>query len=379
MSDLLKALPSDSCFHLWLSARSIIETPVSFDLACAMSAFGACFKRSIWVDQVHWKVYGNMSTLLVGGSGVGKNTAIDGATEILDNFGVPTIGGKTIETITDQLYKIGDPAAAVLKAEELSDFIGKKDYQQGILQGITDLLDTKAYKDISLKSDPRPRRISHPTLTILAGSTPDWLHTALPPEAMDGGFFPRFVIVCDNKIKRHVPLIKSLPAGEVAFATQARDKFFEATREHIKNLYDKGEYTWEAEAEATYNEWYETRASSFSPLASAYAHRCRDHVIRFGMLTAASRGITRIEGPDMHFALAFITYIAERIDNAMASPNKESTCSKAIVAMLPCTRQKVFLELSKSWPSRTIKDAIGLLHDTGQLQEQGYNFSFKEF
>lgn len=318
-----------------------------------------------------------MSTLLVGGSGVGKNTAIDGASEILDNYEVPQIGGKTIETITDQLFKVGDPACAVLKAEELSDFIGKKDYQQGLLQGLTDLLDTKAFKDISLKSDHAKRRISRPTVSILAGSTPDWLHTALPPEAMDGGFFPRFVIICDNQIKRYVPLVKSLPAAEVAFALTNKEKFYHETTGHLKALYDNGEYIWVPEAEGLYVDWYATRANSFSPIASAYAHRCRDHVLRFAMLCAASRGCPRLELADVQFALAFIEFIAARIDSAMATPNRENSCAKEITAMLPCSRQDVFYELSKSHNTRTIKDALGLLADSGLLIQINNDLSYK--
>lgn len=378
MSDLLEALPKDSCFHLWLASRAIIETPVSFDLACCMTAFGSLFKRSIWIDQVRWKVYANMSTLLVGGSGVGKNTAIDGASEILDHFGVPTVGGKTIETITDQLFKIGDPAAAVLKAEELSDFIGKKDYQQGLLQGLTDLLDTKAWKDIRLKSDPHPRRIANPTVSILAGSTPEWLHTALPPEAMDGGFFPRFVIVCDSKVKRLVPLVKSLPRAEVAAAITAGEAFYLQALGHLKAIYDHGEYTWGGEAEGMYNEWYATREQAFSHLANAYAHRCRDHVLRIAMLCAASRGGALIEEPDVGFALAFISFVAARIDKAMAIPNRELACASTVLEMLPCHKHKVFFELSKGYPSRVIKDSIGLLYDSGQIQFDGDNLVPKE-
>jgi hypothetical protein len=319
-----------------------------------------------------------MSTLLVGGSGVGKNTAINGASEILDHYGMPVIGGKTMETISDQLYKVGVPACAVLKAEELSDFLGKKDYQQGMVQGLTNLLDNQPLVDITVKSDGTKRRIQQPTLTILAGSTPAWLHTGLPADSMDGGFFPRFAIICDNEVKRHVPLIKKLPPVEVAGALDAKQIFFEQLDIILKELSAKGEYDWSPAAEDLYMDWYVGRTKLFSQLAQAYAHRCRDHVIRFALLSAISRQHSEMDLRDVEFALDFVAYIAERVDGALAVPNQESIVAHQILEMLPASREQIFLALYKQFPTRTIRTGLDLLHECGLTDHTSKQIKRKE-
>lgn len=368
---LQQALPKDSIFHLWLDARSIVETPISYDLVCVLSALGVAMRRNAWVDQVEWKVYPGMSVLLVGPSGVGKNTAIGGAEKILQHLQCRVIGGKTIETITDQLQKCGNPAVAAMFAEELSDFIGKKDYQQGLLQGLTELLETKVSKDISLKSDAQPRKIMQPTLTMFAGSTAEWLHKAMPPEAMNGGFYPRFVIACEEQVKRHVPLVKALPSKELLFADAARSEFYRRLELVVVEQRDCGEFGWEPAAQTMYEEWYERRHQSFSVVASAYAHRARDHALRAAMLCALSRSKRVIDELDVGFGVALMEHIAASVDSALAAQSPESEVSKKILALLPCNEALIYREMSKMYPLRVIREAFGLLHVTQQISSAG--------
>ena len=90
----------------WVESRRILETPVGFDLAVGISAIGACLRRNVWIDQIQFKVYPNISVLLVGPSGIGKDTAINGVASLLQgNVGV--IGGRTAETIVTTMMEIG--------------------------------------------------------------------------------------------------------------------------------------------------------------------------------------------------------------------------------------------------------------------------------
>lgn len=366
----IDALPKDSIFHQWLLARSVVETPTSFDLACAMAAFGTAFKRSVWFDQVFWRVYPNPSVLLVAGSGVGKNTAIDGVNQFITQVNLPSVYSKTIEGLTDQIQQLGDPACCIVKAEELSDLVGTKDYQDGMLPGLTDLLDTKDYKDISIKSDKGKRRILHPTVCILAGSTPNWLHSAMPPEAMGGGFYPRFLIVCDNNLKRHVPVVKALPTLEVRAATQAHAEFLEGCASMLKHMIGHGEYTLNPAALHLYSDWYARRLSLFSNIASAYAHRSRDHVLRLAMISALSRCAAELEHDDVAFAIAFMQHIADSLDTALAMPNPESDCARFILGLLPISIANIYREATKVYPLRVVRDAMAILTDSNQFREQ---------
>lgn len=379
-------VPRDSVLNLWLDAREILETPYSFDLACGMSALGAVLRRSYWLDQVKFKIYPNLSVLVVGHSGIGKDTAIDGADAILEaTQAVPVIGGRTSETILAKLLEINqDPTCAVIMAGELSDFFGPKDYQKGMIETITDLMSTKAYKDVSLKGtmgkNAAPQKIIRPTLTMMGGSTRDWLHSAMPEAAMSGGFYPRFLIVCEDKTKRSVPLLKySVPKAEQVAAEKAQNTFFDAVAAIARDFTAIGEAVMTKAAVEAYETFYNERTSWFSAGAQAYAHRCRDTALKIAMISAISRFQPKVDYMDIEFAANLIEYVGSRIDDALAPPTVYSAVRKEILNMLPASGTYIFKQLEQRYDPIVIKKAIDFLihglgqdkHDEGQIKSVG--------
>jgi len=354
-------VPEDSLLNLWLEARQILETPYSFDLAVAMSTIGACLKRTCWIDQKRFRVYPNMSTLLVGHSGIGKDTAIDGGEEILQELDlVPVIGGRTSETISEKLLGLGDPAAAVILAGELSEFFGPKDYQKGMMETITDLMSTKAYKDISLKSQKdQPRRIMRPTLTMMGGSTRDWLHTAMPEHAMSGGFYPRFLIVCEDEVKRQVAWVKySLPPEEIRQADDAHEGFILGAREIFRKFSNIGEMVPRNGGQEAYEKFYAEREQYFSTAAAPYAHRCRDTALRIAIISAVSRFHDYVDKTDFEFAAHLMEYIGARVDEALAPPTVFGKIERDIMKLLPTTAAYLYRQLGLKYEHRFIEQTI---------------------
>lgn len=379
-----KIVPKDSILRLWLDARAVLETPYSFDLSCAISAIGAVLRRSYWVDQVKFKIFPNISTLVVGHSGIGKDTAIDGAELILQAVNsVPIIGGRTSETILQRLLELNhDPTCAAILAGELSEFFGPKDYQKGMIETITELMSTKAYKDVSLKGDMRkrggePSRIIRPTLTMMGGSTRDWLHSAMPEAAMSGGFYPRFLIVCEDQTKRSVPLLKySIPAGELRAAEVAQEEFFGHMANIATDLMDVGEAVLTPAAVEAYNVFYDERTSWFSSGAQPYAHRCRDTALKIAMVSAISRFHTKVDYPDIEFAANLIEYVGARIDDALAPPTQYAVVRKEILKLLPASGSHIFKQLEQRYDPIVIKKAIEfMLH--GLNPESGGQITVK--
>lgn len=356
----LDIIPEDSILRLYLEARSILETPYSYDLAIAMSVVGAMLKRTCWVDQKRFRVYPNMSTLLVGHSGIGKDTSIDGGEEIIKAVGtVQIIGGRTSETITDSLYKLGDPAVAVILAGELSEFFGPKDYQKGMMETITDLMSTKAWKDISVKSDGCVRRIMRPTLTMLGGSTRDWLHSAMPEHAMSGGFYPRFLIMCEDQVKRQVAWVKySLPQDEQDRADSAEQAFYIGLREALGAAGAIGEMVPRDGGQEAYERFYSDRTQYFSAQAAPYAHRCRDTALRIAMISAVCRMHTWLDRRDFEFAAHLLEYVGARVDEALAPPTLHGRVDRDIMKLLPTTRAFIWRTLSKKYDLSAIKRAL---------------------
>lgn len=384
---LRKALPANSILHNYLDAQSIVETPVGYDLVCGASIIGAVLRRDLWYDQIEWKVYPNISILLVGSSGTGKDTAINKAATVLEATGrIPRLNTLTIEGISAELVRAADrsgdnTAAAILVAQEIADLFGPKDYQAGILTGLTKILSSGEVVNIGLKGDME-KKIHRPTVTIFGGSTINWLHEYMPKSTNSGGFYPRLIIIVESVPKRtDAALLDWLPADEVRFATEAMEKFLGGYRDIIQNYQRFGRIQWATRTDAeVYIDWYGRRKKQFSVIADAYAHRSRDNCLRLCILSAISCGRKEMIAEDGHFGEAVINYVAERIDSVFAPPTTEAAISGHILKMLPALKGTIWTELSKFYKPSDIQRTTTFLVDSGQVVQiqVGSNFELRK-
>lgn len=313
-----------------------------------------------------------MSILLIGPSGIGKNTAINASLRLISEYKrVPIIAGKTTESIESELANY-NPACAVIPGKEFSDFIGAKDYQKGMLQTLTALMDSEDRRDISLKSTGA-RFINFPTVTIMGGSTALWLHKAMPPEAMGGGFYPRFLIISETDPKRHVALVKySLPKAETDAAMEAMQEFHRRLQSLLQTHMQIGEMLLDEGAQHYYEEWYARRTESFSIYNEAYANRSRDQFLRIAMLCAWSCARNEMQVQDMRFAQELFGFVAKSVDSVLSPQNPELDCIKEVHAMVPCKRTEIFVRLHSRYKRREIEEAINYLtSNTAQINISG--------
>lgn len=333
------------------------------------------FKRSCWIDQVGFQVYPNMSVLLVGPSGMGKDTSLSAVKKFAQSVGYTRIlGGKTSEAIFEGLLDCGDPAAAMIFAPELSEFFGSKDYQKGMLQDMTDIMSTLEFKDISLKSRQNCI-IPKPTITLLGGSTATWLYKAMPEGSMGGGFYPRFVIICENEVKQKVALIKYDTAPEALEISQAGYKAFISQASHlVQTMRSVGEVVPKGDAIAAYREWYHSREADFSQLAQPYAHRCRDHCLKLAMICALSREHDYMDLGDITFGIQTIQYIAKRVDEALGLPSSDATIAREVLKILPARWDEILRSLGQQYNKHDLQKAKEFLVDSNQIKFNGTTF-----
>jgi hypothetical protein len=392
-------IPEDSIFVDWLKLLSLAETPVSYQVLTGLAAFGASLRRNVHVNQVNWKIFPNISILLVGPSGIGKDTAINEAEKFLkadveiykssptgkrDKFvfhpGLPKVYGRTIEAMFEQMLNLGDPACCYIPAPEITSFLGQKDYQSGIINELTDILSTKDSHDVTTKADLKSgnatRSIPHPTVCLFAGSTEEWLHKSMPDGSLEGGWWPRFVIACEEYGSKMVPLLGSLPKSEILEAKAAKLRFYERAHAIIAKYIGKNiEIDILNEAKDFYNNWYRNRHSYFSKTVRPYAERSRDQVIRLAMLMALSRGHGYIELLDMEFGAAMMAYVAARIDNAVKPPGRLSQIAKQAGVLMPCSHADIMAGLSRSTDPKLINDALAMMVERKEVLKDGEMYS----
>jgi hypothetical protein len=317
--------------------------------------------------------------MLIGLAGVGKGQAMElGLRYILRPFSSERqVRGATSEGIAQHFYNVHkatgeDPTCGYLVYGELAAGIGKKDYQQGIIPTLTDILSDEDSYSHATRHDPII--IPRPTLVVQAGSTPQWFHR-LPQDAIEGGFLPRFLIVSENKGRPPIPRPEEF--------MDADD--FEAEKEAEINLKDfiywllatfKGppyRIFFEVEAGQVYDQWYCNRFNEFGPLVQGYAQRSRGMVVRLAMLMAISRRKKMITIPDVEFALGFLRYNMERLEAAMLPPTEEAKCVEAIFATLPATSNELIQALRSKFNSMLVLKTLWMLRDTKEIVKRVAN------
>ena len=376
--ELTKSLPKDSIIHHWLQYVSIGETPRGFQIASGLSIIGALLWRSAGFNQGNWNVYLHMPVMFVGPSGVGKDTIINYSSNMLASVEEPEVAvqriiqGKTMEFVNRCLAALGEPAAAVIKAPELTAFLGGKDYQKSMVQELTDLLSSNEVMNVSVASEQRV--IRQPTVTMWAGTTAEWLQKAMPEGSMDGGFIPRFVVAYADRPARMV----SLPYYSTDIKERARSKSgklqFQEGLRAIMNKWprDRFEYITPClEAQGWYTNWYENRFSRFSPRSEAYANRARDAALKVSCLCAISCMRSIILPEDVQFAIKFMDYVADGIDKAVTVVPQEYKIAKEVLRVLPGTTKDVVVKLQEVYKKEDIMRAISGLYETHQIAKMG--------
>lgn len=317
--DVVKSLlPKDSLFVRWLDAWPLAEPPEAYVLFSAMSVFGGCMGRKIWIEQdEHEALYPMLNCLLIGPSGIGKSTSIRMGLKLMDQMSdslKPQVikGKSTKEGLHEDLEK--NPHSIVV-ASELANFFSKERYDEGKIPYITQLLDYEPEAHVRTKSGGR-RVVTNPSVTIIGGSTVEWLQDQLPATATAGGFLPRFLIVKEDHKSQRVALPKRMlkPAKQRALEIErdriARDFAFAVSA-------NSGPITFaDYAAEDAYSAWYQSYMPETGALAP-FAARAGEYVLRMSMILAASANRGAMEAGDVECAIKLHAYSVQKLQQVV--------------------------------------------------------------
>lgn len=271
-----------------------------------LSMIAASLERRIWIDQVHYKVYPNLYTVIVGPSGMKKSTAMGIGIDVLRSVDKVKMMSErcTAAALINQMQAAGDnfhyfgkdvkQSCLFIYASELKVFLEEvygSTYELLVHFYDCDPQNPETPWINETKKDGR-QKIYGPCLNLLSASTPAWLKQLLPTREMEAGLASRIVFVVETDPPLNpVPWIKKYAH---------HDKLKEALITDLKRISSlAGVCKINPDAKVLYEHWYK----SFT----IKAHRNKD---------------TRFSGyygrkPTLVLKLAMIASVCERDDLAI--------------------------------------------------------------
>lgn len=315
----------NSFLRTYLEYVEDTESPRVFHIWSALTTMGACLGRRAYFNFGIGPVYANMYTLLVGPPGVRKSVAVGIATRRLrhstgvrfapsDTSGqrqglLAAMENKAIEgdaklaaalegslevTADELLAAVGsakfqinpkDSHVVFADASEFTSFIGHNNLDMITFLG--KMWDGEPY-DYRLKNSQMT--LNDPLLTILGGSTPTNIASALPVEAVGQGFMSRIILVYGREKYKRIP---------------RPTKLSEALEQQIDQAYSTafhemdGEFKETDGARKALDDLYDVPLKIEDHRFVYYAERRHTHLIKLGMCMAAARGSMEINQDDV--------------------------------------------------------------------------------
>lgn len=251
----------------------------------------------------------NMYVFLIGPSGTGKNVAIERAKGLLPasmhHFIGVYDGRITGPRICDKLGRRlpnGAPPPTTkmwLVTPELVMGVGRGEQADNLFKLLTEL-----YGGGSTKEGTRTRgefAIENPCVNWLAGSTKEWLGSAVGTDAMEGGFFGRILPVWVERAAERVFDI-TLPEDYAQVVADLRDWL-----DRLSKL--SGVFAVERAARDMMRAWYMGRPEPLDPVVYPWWQRQRAHIEKLAMVLSLA------ESTDLRLTLRHMNEARSLIDS----------------------------------------------------------------
>jgi hypothetical protein len=244
------SLPQDGWLHDYAEYARFVEIPLAYSLCCGLVVLGTALGRRVYVQEGHFNVYPNLSTLLIGPPArLHKSTAVNMAKKLVISANLAPIFPDKItpEALITELTESGP--LQFIGASELSMFFGKQKYNEGLIPVFLKMLDTEDVP-VKVKSIARSTEyLEGVTLCMIGGSTMTLLTDSSAKEVTGSGFLSRFLPIVEEETQRCFPF----PMRSEAI----HENRLMLTLERMKSM--SGEVSFEPKAHQWYDGWYRER------------------------------------------------------------------------------------------------------------------------
>ena len=280
----------DGFISEYLKYTSRQESPQDFHQWVAITILATAVARNCYKDRGYYKLYPNLYVVLTAESAtLHKSTALNiGVKMLRAAFGekkhvfAQKITPAAMMSYLAELTTEMNAAEALIHASEFAVFLGRTNLDPTLLELLTDLYDAP---DLHIYSTigRGTQRCENICISMLAGTTPEWLKGALPEESIGGGFFSRLLIICRKETDRSEPFPEDIVGDNTL--REAKDNCIHDLI-HIGNL--KGSFTWTNDARLFFEDWYsdfnQVRAAECDHAFKGYYGRKADTLIKIAMI-----------------------------------------------------------------------------------------------
>lgn len=272
------------------------ESPEDFHFWTGVSLIASTLGRRIWKDHGYQKIYPNLYIVLVAGSAMlRKSTAIriaggllrEALKENLNFFSQKITTEALIQRLNELNTKI-KRSEAIIESDEFATFLGKSHLDPSLLQILTDYYDCPDYREYTTRSRGT-EKMSDICINMRAGTTPEWLHSSLPEEAIGGGFWSRIIPIYRKEGARRIATPEDYFNDPII--TSSRLKCIE----DLKKMYElSGECKWSIDGKRTFTDWYMSEdfnnPSKYPGPLQGYYGRKGTTILKLAMILSVSRG-----------------------------------------------------------------------------------------
>lgn len=276
--ELLNILPSSGLLRDYVDYTSHSEAPLAYHVFSALCAMGVVLNRRVWFDMEYYRVYPTLGVIILGPSGIKKTSAANIAVSILQELGFVKIYSEklTPEALIEAMK--GDNAVGLIYAPEMSVFLSKAQYNEGLVQLITRFMDCP--NEWSSETISRKTSVIHNiAISSLMCSTLDWFVGSTPADSFGGGFIARNLLVVQTASARCEPI-----------PSVGNPLIRERIGQHFADLHAvEGEIKFDKIGGACYDSWYrnEHQHAIKNPdheLLATYYNRKPDHLKRIAII-----------------------------------------------------------------------------------------------
>lgn len=316
-------LPTNGWLGKFLRFTDNLEVCPRFRFFSACCALGSAINNKAWIQRgdvgLLPKLFPNPWLMLIAPPGRGhKTTAINMATNclmqacpevrILSDKLTPEYLVKALSApqTKKDIVRIGPTdATGLIKAPELSVFFGRQQYNVGLVSLVTDLYDFRerwVAGTIGRGSDV----LLNVCISIIGGSTPEWLLHMLPQDAFSGGFMSRF-IMCEmppkyNKRDSDPKKPKEMEWGDIV-------KGMRKMTDQIR-----GEFTWGSGSKEAYDKYYNECEPTGDAQKDAYREREPEQILKIAMIMAINDNSMNLTGEHIRQAIDIMQSLHAEVD-----------------------------------------------------------------